>query len=123
MVWATKADIRLHLLCIFFAVGSFVWGYNVGILSSVLVHPGFIKQMGHLNPSRKGVITAIYYLGTCDLFGRRYAALTGIFVVAVGNGFECGSTGSGAYSMMIVGRIISGIGVGMLSTSVPLYQR
>ncbi|KAI1388143.1 uncharacterized protein F4822DRAFT_303528 [Hypoxylon trugodes] len=64
MALVTKADIRLHLLCIFFAVGSFVWGYNVGILSSVLVHPGFIKAMGHLTPSRKGVITAIYYLGT-----------------------------------------------------------
>lgn len=58
-----------------------------------------------------------------DLFGRRYAALTGILIVAVGNAFECGATGPGAYAMMIAGRIISGIGVGMLSTSVPLYQR
>ncbi|KAI8961313.1 general substrate transporter [Daldinia sp. FL1419] len=131
MALVTRADIRLHLLCIFFAIGSFVWGYNVGILSSVLVHPGFLKTMGHLTPSRKGVITAIYYLGTCyifishpasDLFGRRYAALAGILTVAVGNAFESGATGSGAYAMMIVGRIISGIGVGMLSTSVPLYQ-
>ncbi|KAI1098368.1 general substrate transporter [Jackrogersella minutella] len=131
MALVTKADIRLHLLCMFFAVGSFVWGYNVGILSSVLVHPGFVRVMGHLTPSRKGVITAIYYLGTCyvlishpvsDIFGRRYAALTGILIVAVGNAFECGATGPGAYAMMIAGRIISGIGVGMLSTSVPLYQ-
>ncbi|KAI1483187.1 general substrate transporter [Daldinia eschscholtzii] len=131
MALVTKADIRLHLLCIFFAIGSFVWGYNVGILSSVLVHPGFVEAMGHLTPSRKGVITAIYYLGTCyifishpvsDLFGRRYAAMAGILTVAVGNAFESGATGSGAYAMMIVGRIISGIGVGMLSTSVPLYQ-
>ncbi|KAI0853641.1 general substrate transporter [Daldinia vernicosa] len=131
MALVTKADVRLHLLCIFFAIGSFVWGYNVGILSSVLVHPGFLKAMGHLTPSRKGVITAIYYLGTCyifishpvsDLFGRRYAAMAGILTVAVGNAFESGASGSGAYAMMIVGRIISGIGVGMLSTSVPLYQ-
>lgn len=90
--------------------------------------------MGHLTPSRKGVITAIYYLGTwlsyvfishatSDRFGRRYAALAGVLTVAVGNAFECGATGSGAYAMMIVGRVISGVGVGMLSTSVPLYQR
>ncbi|KAI0173103.1 general substrate transporter [Hypoxylon sp. FL1284] len=95
--------------------------------------------MGHPSPSRKGVITAIYYLGTCewiyrgisyvflshaasDYFGRRYSALAGILTVAVGNAFECGATGGGAYAMMIVGRIISGVGVGMLSTSVPLYQ-
>ncbi|KAI1076866.1 general substrate transporter [Whalleya microplaca] len=133
MVLITKADLRLHLLCIFFAVGSFVWGYNVGILSSVLVHPGFVEAMGHPTPSQKGLITAIYYLGTwlsyifishpaCDSLGRRYAALVGISIVAVGSAFECGGTGSGAVTMMIIGRIISGIGVGMLSTSVPLYQ-
>ncbi|KAI1405040.1 general substrate transporter [Hypoxylon fuscum] len=131
MVLVTNADIRLHLLCIFFALGSFAWGYNIGILSSVLVHPGFVKTMGHLTPSRKGVITAIYYLGTCyifishpasDLVGRRFAALIGISTVALGSAFESGATGFGAYAMMIVGRIISGVGVGMLSTSVPLYQ-
>lgn len=49
--------------------------------------------------------------------------MAGILTVAVGNAFESGASGSGAYAMMIVGRIISGIGVGMLSTSVPLYQR
>ncbi|KAH9883408.1 general substrate transporter [Xylariomycetidae sp. FL2044] len=133
MAIIAKAVLRLHLLCIFFAVGSFVWGYNVGILSSVLVHPGFVEAMGHPTASQKGVITAIYYLGTwisyifishpaSDFFGRRFAALIGIVVVAVGNAFECGARGPGAYAMMIIGRIISGVGVGMVSTSVPLYQ-
>ncbi|KAI1497935.1 general substrate transporter [Biscogniauxia marginata] len=129
----TKAVLRLHLLCIFFALGSFVWGYNVGVLSSVLVHPGFANEMGHPTPSQKGVITAIYYLGTwvsyifishpaSDILGRRFAALVGIITVAAGNSFECGAIGGRAYAMMITGRIISGIGVGMLSTAVPLYQ-
>lgn len=55
--------------------------------------------------------------------GRRYAALVGIAIVAVGTAFESGATGPGAYSMMIAGRIISGIGTGLVSTCVPLYQR
>ncbi len=108
--------------------------YNVGILSSVLVHPGFVQTMGHLTPPRKGLITAIYYLGTwisyiflshpaSDFFGRRYAAFTGTLTVAVGNSLECGARGPGAYAMMIAGRIICGLGVGIVSTSVPLYQR
>ncbi|ORY61488.1 general substrate transporter [Pseudomassariella vexata] len=129
----TKATIRLHLLCIFFAVGSFVWGYNVGILSSVLVHPGFDAEMGKLTASRKGVITAIYYLGTwtsyiflshpaSDFFGRRYAALIGTATIAVGTAFEAGARSPGAYAMMIIGRIICGLGVAIVSTSVPLYQ-
>ncbi|KAI1809515.1 general substrate transporter [Poronia punctata] len=125
-----KAVVRLHFLCIFFALGSFVWGYNIGILSSVLVHPGFLRVMGHPTPSQKGVITAIYYLGTwtsyifvshplSDRLGRRYAALVGIVVVAVGTAFEAGARN---YAMMIIGRIISGLGIGIVSTSVPLYQ-
>ncbi|KAI1198820.1 general substrate transporter, partial [Nemania serpens] len=129
----SKAVLRLHSLCLFFALGSFVWGYNVGILSSVLVHPGFQRTMGYPTASQKGVITAIYYLGTwasyifishpaSDRMGRRYAALVGIAIVAVGTAFESGATGPGAYSMMIAGRIISGIGTGLVSTCVPLYQ-
>lgn len=90
--------------------------------------------MGHPKPSQKALITAIYYLGTwisyiflshpaSDFFGRRYAALTGTLTVAVGTALECGAKGSGAYSMMVAGRIICGLGVGIVSTSVPLYQR
>lgn len=129
----SKAVLRLHVLCVFFAIGSFVWGYNVGILSSVLVHPGFVETMGHPTPSQKGLITAIYYLGTwtsyiflshpaSDYLGRRYAAFTGTLTVAVGNALECGARGPGAYAMMVAGRVICGIGVGIVSTSVPLYQ-
>ncbi|KAK8001273.1 hypothetical protein PG991_013495 [Apiospora marii] len=106
MALFTQAVVRLHLLCIFFAIGSFVWGYNIGILSSILVHPGFVTAMGQLTAARKGVITAIYYLGTwlsyifishpvSDYLGRRYAALIGTTVLAVGTGFEAGATAPG----------------------------
>ncbi|KAI0878611.1 general substrate transporter [Hypoxylon argillaceum] len=133
MKGVSKAVLRLHLLCVFFALGSFLWGYNVGVLSSVLVHPGFRRAMGYPTASQRGVITSIYYLGTwasyifishpaSDRMGRRYAALTGTAIVAVGTAFESGASGPGAYSMMIAGRIISGIGTGLVSTAVPLYQ-
>lgn len=124
---------RLYLLCIFFAVGSFVWGYNVGILSSILVHPGFSEELGFPTPPQKGAITAIYYLGTwisyifishpvSDFFGRRHAALIGTATIAIGTGFEAGATMPAAYAMWIIGRIVCGMGVAMVSTSVPLYQ-
>jgi MFS family permease len=58
-----------------------------------------------------------------DALGRRYAALTGTGIVTVGTAFEAGATAPGAYAMMIIGRIVSGIGVAIISTSVPLYQR
>ncbi|KAH8899903.1 general substrate transporter [Thozetella sp. PMI_491] len=135
MAVITKAVLRLHLLCLFYAIGSFVWGYNVGILSSVLVHPGFVQALGKPDASKKGIITAIYYLGTwlsyvfmsqpiADFFGRRYAALIGAFVACFGSAIQAGATGSptSAFAMVIAGRIISGLGVAVVSTSVPLYQ-
>lgn len=114
-------------------VGSYP-RYNVGILSSVLVHPGFIAQLHHPSASKKGVITAIYYLGTwisyvflshpaSDRLGRRYSALAGIVVVCFGSALQAGAVGSGAYAMIIAGRVIAGMGVAIVSTSVPLYQR
>ncbi|RKU41825.1 hypothetical protein DL546_004274 [Coniochaeta pulveracea] len=129
----SKATLRLHLICAFLALGSFVWGYNVGVLSSVLVHPGFVKQLHHPSASKKGLITAIYYLGTwisyvflshpaSDRLGRRYAALVGTVITCFGSALQAGAKGSGAYAMVISGRIIAGIGVAIVSTSVPLYQ-
>jgi len=129
----SKAVIRLHFLCAFFALGSFVWGYNVGILATIYAHPGFKKALHHPDASHTGLITAIYYLGTwtsylflshpaSDYLGRRYAALVGMLVTCVGSALQAGASGSGAYSMMIVGRIICGFGLAIVSTSVPLYQ-
>lgn len=34
-----------------------------------------------------------------------------------------GAHGKDAYAMMIIGRIVSGLGNAIISTSVPLYQR
>jgi MFS family permease len=108
--------------------------YNVGILSSVLVHPGFVAQLHNPDAAKKGVITAIYYLGTwtsyvflshpaSDRLGRRYSALVGTVVTCFGSALQAGATDPGAYAMVIAGRIIAGMGVATVSTSVPLYQR
>jgi MFS family permease len=98
------------------------------------VHPGFIKALNHPSASKTGLITAIYYLGTwisylflshpaSDFLGRRYASLIGMLTTSVGAAIETGATGHGAYAMLIVGRIICGLGLAIVSTAVPLYQR
>lgn len=132
----SRSAIRLHFLCAFFALGSLVWGYEIGILSTIYVNAGFKKALGYPSSSQTGLITAIYYLGTwlsylfishplSDLLGRRYAAFTGTIVTCIGSALLAGASGgpSSAYAMMIVGRIIGGLGIAVVSTSVPLYQR
>lgn len=108
--------------------------YNVGVLASVLAHPGFRETIPGYGPYRRGLITAIYYLGTwlsyvffsrpaTDLLGRRYAAMVGMSVLCVGQALQAAASGSVALSMVISGRVVSGLGTGIVSTSVPLYQR
>ncbi|KAK3401777.1 general substrate transporter [Sordaria brevicollis] len=129
----SKASWRLHSLCLLLALGSFVWGYNVGVLASVLAHPGFRETIPGYGPYRRGLITAIYYLGTwlsyvffsrpaADFLGRRYAAMVGMSVLCVGQALQAAASGSLALSMVIFGRVVSGLGTGIVSTSVPLYQ-
>lgn len=108
--------------------------YNIGILATIYVNPGFIKALSKPTASQQGLITAIYYLGTwtsyvflsamaSDRLGRRYAAFTGAIVTCVGAAMQAGAKGKGAFALMIIGRIVCGFGNAIISTSVPLYQR
>ncbi|TVY50767.1 High-affinity glucose transporter [Lachnellula cervina] len=116
------------------AISPAVGAYNIGILATIYVHPGFRKALHKPNASQTGLITAIYYLGTwisylflshpaADRLGRRWAAFTGVFVTLVGAALQAGAREPGAYAMMIVGRIVCGLGLAVVSTAVPLYQR
>ncbi|KAL0933613.1 ascus development protein [Colletotrichum truncatum] len=130
---STPGVMRLYFLCLYFGIGASVWGYNIGILSSILVHPGWKDALGYPSPSIRGTIAGVYYLGTLisyifvshpvsDWLGRRYAALSGTLVVCIGALLQALSGGATARATMIFGRMISGVGVAIVSTSVPLYQ-
>ena len=54
-----------------------------------------------------------------DLIGRRRTILGGSVVFLIGGACQTFATG---LPMMMVGRIIAGLGVGALSTIVPVYQ-
>lgn len=54
-----------------------------------------------------------------DILGRRRTILYGSLIFVVGGALQSFSNGM---PMMMLGRIIAGFGVGMLSTIVPVYQ-
>lgn len=54
-----------------------------------------------------------------DIIGRRRTILYGSLVFVVGGALQTFATGM---PMMLLGRIIAGLGVGTLSTIVPVYQ-
>ena len=100
----------------------------------MLVHPGFKDALREPDAPRNGLITAIYYVGSwlsyvlfahpaADKLGRRYAALTGMSVICLGQALQTGAFGTHALGMVLAGRIVAGMGTAIISTSVPLYQR
>jgi len=54
-----------------------------------------------------------------DILGRRRTILYGALIFLVGGALQTFATGM---PMMLVGRIVAGLGVGALSTIVPVYQ-
>ncbi|XWW99262.1 hypothetical protein V2A60_007271 [Cordyceps javanica] len=124
---------RLYRICMQLALGSSIWGYNIGILSSVLVHPGWRRALHDPGPAQKGLVTGFYYVGTlmsyllishplADILGRRRAARVGTLVLCLGALLMAAAAGRYALYIMISGRWICGLGVGIVSTTVPLYQ-
>jgi MFS family permease len=89
----------------------------------------FKDYFNHPSRAEIGTVVAILEIGALiasllvgrigDLIGRRKTILYGSMVFFVGGAFQSFATG---LPMMMVGRIIAGLGVGALSTIVPVYQ-
>ncbi|OAA52965.1 ascus development protein [Cordyceps fumosorosea ARSEF 2679] len=125
-----KGARRLFRLCAQLALGSSVWGYNIGILSSVLVHSGWRAALGNPSPAQTGLVTGAYYLGAllaylcvahplADALGRRSAAGAGTAALSAG---ALAMASAGSLGAMMSGRVMCGLGAGVVSTTVPLYQ-
>ena len=108
---------------------QFAGRYDIGILSTIYVSPGFKKALNNPSSSDEGLITAIFYAGQFAGFaflsgkinnrlGRRWAGFLGVVVLCLGAVLQ---TAAVHLAMMVIGRIISGVGTGIVSTAVPLY--
>lgn len=68
---------------------------------------------------RSFAVTSLLAAPLADTYGRRMTLRAGAMVFTVGGAIQTLCSG---YGMMLVGRITSGFGVGMLSMIVPIYQ-
>ncbi|KAL2807711.1 general substrate transporter [Aspergillus granulosus] len=111
------------------SMGAIFWGYDIGVISTILVAPGFKAALSNPSSSETGTITAIFYLGQFvgygflagpvnNRLGRRWAGAVGVVILCVGAALQAGAV---HLSTMIIGRIIAGLGTGIVSCSVPLY--
>ncbi|KAI5450929.1 hypothetical protein NCC49_002669 [Naganishia albida] len=140
-----RTNLRIILFLIFASSGGFLFGYDIGVISSCLVMPPFVRHFGELRPdgtyylstSRESIITSLLAAGTfCGALGQAFLANTKTFgrklsisfwavvficgcIVQTASG---GASPSAAFGMMPAGRFIAGLGVGALSALIPLYN-
>jgi len=94
-----------------------------------VTNPDFLNTFGNPQAAFLGIIVSIYNVGCfvgCALnfylgahFGRRQAIWMAMSLVALGAVIQCTSY---AVPQMMVGRFITGLGVGIDTSTVPMYQ-
>ncbi|KAL2283941.1 hypothetical protein FJTKL_09191 [Diaporthe vaccinii] len=128
MLWS-----NLHVLSIalFASFGGLLYGYQQGVLGQALVMPAFQRKFPHIASSSdaKGWLTSILQLGgwagalsagiLCEVGSRKHTIFGGALWVILGSYLTAGAR-TEAY--MYAGRFFTGIGVGTLSATGPLYN-
>ncbi|KAF9893027.1 hypothetical protein FE257_012438 [Aspergillus nanangensis] len=114
----------------FAATGSFLFGYDSGVMTDVIASPNFLAYfnttptssiIGAINSTFSGgaAIGALQGGLTMDRFGRKFTIQMGACICLLGAVLQAAAKN---LAMILVGRILAGWAVGLMSMSVPVYQ-
>ncbi|OAL26888.1 hypothetical protein AYO20_09921 [Fonsecaea nubica] len=106
-----------------------LFGYDQGLMGGLLSNPRFVETFKNPNPTIQGQIVSTYYLGCIvgafisifvgDTFGRRRAIMLACTLVVIGGTIQASSYSLG---QLFPGRVIAGMGTGMNTTAIPMWQ-
>ncbi|KAH0489420.1 hypothetical protein TgHK011_009851 [Trichoderma gracile] len=120
------------------SMGGLIFGYDTGQISGFLEMPDFLDRFGlthsdgtkYFSNVRSGLIVALLSIGTligalvaapiADRVGRKPSISLWSLVVSIGFVIQIASVT--AWYQVMIGRFVSGLGVGALSLLVPMYQ-
>lgn len=110
------------------AVGFMLFGYDLGFMGGLTTSPEFLKTFGNPNASLIGFLVSSYEVGATfgaaftfalgDRFGRKTYVVGGSLVVIVGAIIQSTSYG---VAQFLVGRLIAGVGLGFMTTVIPVW--
>ncbi|KLU84402.1 hypothetical protein MAPG_03445, partial [Magnaporthiopsis poae ATCC 64411] len=122
------------------AMGGFLFGYDTGQISAMLIFNDFRRRFatGPLDENgipewvsiTQSLMVSLMSLGTligalsgaytADAWGRRRSLSFGVGIFIIGNIIQVTAMNSWVHMMM--GRFVAGLGVGNLSVGVPMFQ-
>jgi sugar porter (SP) family MFS transporter len=122
---AARRPINRTTLYFFGALGGILFGYDLGVISGVLP---FIGKAWSLTGWDKGVITASLSVGAIvgaifssrvnEKLGRRRTIMLAAVVVIIGT---VAASVSPTFALLIISRLVIGVGIGFSSSTVPTY--
>ncbi|KAF1912763.1 general substrate transporter [Ampelomyces quisqualis] len=117
------------LVGLFASLGSLLYGYDLGVIAQVISSPAFNSYLGTPTTAETGAVVSVFTGGaffgagiagpTGDKLGRRMTILIGAIVFCLGGALQTGAQG---LSYLYAGRLIAGLGVGILVMIIPVYQ-
>ncbi|KAK3077165.1 hypothetical protein LTS18_011042, partial [Coniosporium uncinatum] len=106
-----------------------LFGYDQGVFSGIVGNPHFLDTVSHPGEGLLGIIVSIYNLGCftgCIMtlflgehFGRRRSMWIAMVWIIVGGALQASSYG---VPQLMIARFITGIGTGIETSTVPMYQ-
>lgn len=122
--------------CCMASLGGLLFGYDQGVISVILTLPVFQDRYKQLDPNHtshssfyKGLMTSMIELGAffgaanqgwiADKYSRKYSIMIAVVWFVVGSIIQ---TTAIDYAMLVIGRLIAGVAIGMLSMVAPLYM-
>ncbi|KAI0786275.1 general substrate transporter [Abortiporus biennis] len=113
----------------FACIGGGLFGLDISSMSGVLSNDAYKNTFGNPTANAQGAIVASMPAGSlfgallvgklADIIGRKKTIILSGWIWVIGSILQCAAVNRG---MLVVGRVISGISVGIASATVPLYQ-
>ena len=130
-----RSYIRLWVPCSAILFENKYWSsFSQGVVSVILVMPQFLARFDRVAETAsgsgfwKGLLTAMIELGAflgalnqgwvADKFSRKFSIVGAVCIFTVGSILQ---TAAVNYTMLVIARLIGGVGIGMLSMVAPLY--
>ncbi|KAH6647610.1 general substrate transporter [Truncatella angustata] len=120
------------------SLGGFLFGYDTGQISGMLLFTDFVDRFAQEQPDGtrawvpiiQSLLVSLMSIGTligalsgaytADWWGRRRSLSFGVVVFIMGNVIQI--TAMNSWIHMMMGRFVAGLGVGNLSVGVPMFQ-